>query len=114
MKDKKTMNADKVAEQRAQRDTLNALLDSLDGVTTKRFAELLGVKSRGTVYTWLADPEDGGVQIPGPVWKWVLLLRERPEMLHWLERVHNDGAPRKTKKQRAVPQQERQEEKEER
>lgn len=86
MKDKKTIDARKKAEQAAQREELRALLDGSD-VTTKRFAEMLGIKSRGTIYTWLADPDDGGVAMPGPVWKWVKLLRERPEMMLWLDRV---------------------------
>jgi hypothetical protein len=64
---------------------LSLLLDGLE-INKGHFTKLLGIKSRGTVYTWLAAPDDGGVPIPGSVWLWVQLLTERPEMIDWLER----------------------------
>jgi hypothetical protein len=85
MKDKNTIKAEKLAEQEAQRKALGDLLEELD-LHKGRFSELLGIKSRGTVYTWLAAPNDGGVPIPGPVWRWIELLADQPHMLGWLER----------------------------
>jgi hypothetical protein len=94
MKDKITIKPEKLAEQEAQRKALGDLLDGL-GLHKGRFSDLLGIKSRGTVYTWLAAPDDGGVPIPGPVWRWVELLADQPHMLGWLERMKPKETGRK-------------------
>ena len=91
MKDKTTnIEADNKAEQEAQRKALCDLLET-QKINKQKFAKIMGIKSRGTIYPWLAAPEDGGKAMPGPVWRWVQLLKERPEMVSWLERQEGGG-----------------------
>jgi transposase len=91
MKDKPTdIEAVNQAEQEAQRKALCDLLET-QKINKRKLAKLLGVRSRGTIYPWLASPDEGGKAMPGPVWRWVQLLTERPEMISWLERQEGGG-----------------------